>query len=192
MKNTKLNLVALITMSLSTNAIASKLIELPKGTISTIALSKAVGDDAIVNTNTAIQSQKMVHAAELATSSLADKKTILKEAVAAIFPVITPSMSPRKNQPYTLFDKPIQGLNYPIAVIGNDQLSINWLKRHREQLIAKHAVVMLVEVESDQEYKNILAIANGLRVIPVSGQSLSDNINANYYPVLITSTGMGQ
>lgn len=188
----KSNLMALIIMSLSVNVIASPLIELPQGTLPMTNLGKAIGDDNVVNINTAIQSQKMVHAAELATSAQADKKTILKEAIAAIFPVISPSMSPKSNQPYKLFDKPIRGLNYPIALIGNDQLSINWLKRHRKQLIAKHAVVMLVEVENDQQYKDILAIANGLRVIPVSGQSLSEEVHADYYPVLITSIGMGQ
>ena len=185
-------LMALVMVSLSVNAIANPLIRLPQGSIPLVSLGETIGDDSVVNINTAIQSQKMVHAAELATSSHADKATILKEAIAAIFPVISPSMSPKSNQPYTLFDKPIRGLNYPIAAIGNDKLSMDWLKSHRKQLIAKHAVVMLVEVENDQQYKNILAIGNGLRVIPVSGQSLSENIHVNYYPVLITSIGMGQ
>ena len=79
-----------------------------------------------------------------------------------------------------------------LAIIGSDQYSMQWLDANIKRFKRENVTVMLVDVHSDEQYANILERAQGLYVIPVSGQQIHDDTGLNYYPAYLTNLGFGQ
>ena len=74
----------------------------------------------------------------------------------------------------------------PIAIVGDDDLSKAWLKRHQKELIADHAEIMVVNINSDTDREALQAGFPGLSLIPLNGDSLATSIQLIHYPVLIS------
>ncbi|MGD6740047.1 DUF2859 domain-containing protein [Photobacterium leiognathi subsp. mandapamensis] len=154
-----------------------------------------MGQDRIAEAQGVIRSERMTDMAkkaEIERHVSNDKQKLLKEAVEAIFPVVTPSMKPQHGMTYTRFEKPLNGLFGELAVIGSDPYSLQWLDANIKRLKHSNATIMLVEVPNDQQYKDILERAMGLYVIPVSGQQIHQDTGLDYYPAYVTSIGYGQ
>ena len=96
-------------------------------------------------------------------------------------PITTPSMQPGKA---TVTPKALRYLQQPLFLVGADQVSRDWLAERREQLIQLGAVGLLVEA--------VLAIAEGLRLVPASAEGFAAKLGLTHYPILLSKEGWEQ
>ena len=104
-------------------------------------------------------------------------------------PITTPSMQPGK---VTVTPKALRYLQRPLFLVGSDQKSRNWLAEKREQLIHIGAVGLLVEAKDRQEVEAVLAIAEGLRLVPASAEGFATKLGLSHYPILLSKEGWEQ
>jgi integrating conjugative element protein (TIGR03765 family) len=108
----------------------------------------------------------------------------------SLLPIRTPEMSPgavRARGPQAA----ATGAR-PVFLIGTDPLSLDWLEAHRETLIERGAVGMLIEADSVGAVRQVAARAEGLQVLPASGSELARALGLRHYPVLISAQGIEQ
>ncbi len=100
-------------------------------------------------------------------------------------PVVTPTMSPGK-----VFSRPIHHpyLSNPIFIVGYDMISLSWLQEHKEKLKQNHAIGIAVNVQTEQQVKQLQQAAGGLEITPVPGTKVAKQLTLEHYPVLISST----
>ena len=80
----------------------------------------------------------------------------------------------------------------PLFLIGADNVSIQWLSKHRQALIKAGAVGLIVNSASASDLQAVIRAAEGLQVSPASGSDLAKQFNLKHYPVLITRTQIAQ
>ncbi|MGS8281596.1 integrating conjugative element protein, partial [Pseudomonas aeruginosa] len=80
----------------------------------------------------------------------------------------------------------------PFVVIGDDEASQAWLRRHAASLRERGAVGLVVNVETAQALARLRALAPGVPLAPVAGDDLADRLGLRHYPALITATGIEQ
>lgn len=80
----------------------------------------------------------------------------------------------------------------PFVVIGDDEASQAWLRRHAASLRERGAVGLVVNVETAQALARLRALAPGIPLAPVAGDDLADRLGLRHYPALITATGIEQ
>ncbi|WP_338807047.1 integrating conjugative element protein [Pseudomonas chlororaphis] len=80
----------------------------------------------------------------------------------------------------------------PFFLIGDDERSVAWLRRKAESLRERHAVGLVVNVQTPEALARLRSIASGLELAPVSADDLAQRLGLQHYPVLITSTGIEQ
>ncbi|BEH97520.1 integrating conjugative element protein [Edwardsiella ictaluri] len=109
-------------------------------------------------------------------------------AMAAMFPVSTPEMTPG-----VVADRPLQlsGIG-ALFLIGDDVQSRSWLAENAKALIARHAAGLIVSVDSASAVQSLRSLAPGVPMAPASGSELSRRLQLRHYPVLITDTGLSQ
>ena len=107
------------------------------------------------------------------------------------FPVETPLMSPGiisenegTNIPRGLYAQ-------PVFLIGYDRGSLAWLESNLDILHANKAMGMVVNVDTPQQMKRILQIAQDKVIIQaVSGQQIAQSLNLYHYPAYIDADGL--
>ena len=104
-------------------------------------------------------------------------------------PITTPSMKPGK---VTVTPKALRYLQRPLFLVGADQISRGWLIEKREQLIRIGAVGLLVEAKDRQEIEAVLAIVEGLRLVPASAEGFATKLGLSHYPILLSKEGWEQ
>lgn len=110
------------------------------------------------------------------------------DALQALFPVVTPELSPG-----SVADRPLNAPGMqPLFIVGDDAESLAWLKENHAKLVALNATGLVVNVNSQQDFTALSQKAEGLTMLPVSGSDLARRLKLSYYPVLITSTGLTQ
>lgn len=109
-------------------------------------------------------------------------------AMAAMFPISTPEMTPG-----TVEDRPLQlpGIG-ALFLIGDDEQSRYWLAENAQALIARHAAGMIVSVDSASAVESLRDLAPGVPMEPASGSELARRLQLRHYPVLITDTGLSR
>jgi len=80
----------------------------------------------------------------------------------------------------------------PFFLIGDDETSHAWLRRHAASLHERNAAGLVVNVETMQGLERLRALAPGLQLWPVSADDLADRLGLRHYPALITATGIKQ
>jgi len=80
----------------------------------------------------------------------------------------------------------------PFFVVGDDELSVGWLRRHAASLRERGAVGLAVNVESLQALNRLRALIPDVPLSPVSGDDLAERLGLRHYPALITATGIEQ
>ena len=80
----------------------------------------------------------------------------------------------------------------PFVVIGDDETSHAWLRRHATSLRERGAVGLVVNVETVQALARLRALVPGVPLAPVAGDDLADRLGLRRYPALITATGIEQ
>lgn len=100
----------------------------------------------------------------------------------SLYPIESPGLTPGKVQSRTILaNTPI-----PIAIVGNDELSKQWLKDHEKDLLATHAEVMVVNLAANADMQSLQAAYPELSLIPMNGSSLVSTLGLSHYPVLIS------
>ncbi|HAT1683231.1 TPA: integrating conjugative element protein [Klebsiella oxytoca] len=109
-------------------------------------------------------------------------------AMAAMFPVLTPEMTPG-----AVADRPLQlpGIG-ALFLIGDDVQSRAWLAENAQALTARHAAGMIVSVDSASAVESLRDLAPGVPMVPASGSELARRLQLRHYPVLITDTGLSR
>lgn len=109
-------------------------------------------------------------------------------AMAAMFPISTPEMTPG-----TVEDSSLQlpGIG-ALFLIGDDEQSRYWLAENAQALIARHAAGMIVSVDSASAVESLRDLAPGVPMAPASGSELARRLQLRHYPVLITDTGLSR
>lgn len=80
----------------------------------------------------------------------------------------------------------------PIFLVGDDELSREWLIQRADILREMNAVGLVVQVQSEQGLNSLRNEAQGLELRPVSGDGLAERLGLQHYPVLISQRGIEQ
>ena len=83
-----------------------------------------------------------------------------------------------------------QGNPRPFFLIGSDAVSLQWLKHHRDTLQSLGAVGLLVQADTTQDIRRVVALAQGLPMTLGSGDDLARALGIDRYPILITREGI--
>lgn len=107
---------------------------------------------------------------------------------AEMLPVVSWSLSPGPVESRAI---DIPGLR-PVFLIGDDSLSKSWLRLWRDKLRRLNALGLVVNVASPEGLLELRQLAEGLRLIPVTGDDLATLLEFSHYPVLVTATYLEQ
>ncbi|EBY2574009.1 integrating conjugative element protein [Enterobacter hormaechei] len=105
-----------------------------------------------------------------------------------LLPVVTHNLHPGQ-QPRLALNLP--GMT-PLFLIGDDPLSTEWLRQHREALKNLHATGLVVNVTTLARLIALRATAPELTLLPVSADDMAKHLPITAYPVLITDKGLEQ
>jgi len=106
-----------------------------------------------------------------------------------ILPIRTPSMKVGR---VTRKTNLLNNITVPTFLIGSDNTSIEWVRKHYQQLRKMGAIGMLINAETLHDLKKVAAVSKGLKVIPKSAESVAKEMQLTAYPVLITSNSIQQ
>lgn len=120
-----------------------------------------------------------------------DDNTSFAQAIpldSAVFPVVSSRLHPG-----VITSRPLSlpGMT-PLFILGDDQLSLHWLAQRRETLKSLNATGLVVNVASPERLEILRREADGLTLLPASGDDLAQRLKLDAYPVLITDTGLSQ
>ena len=73
----------------------------------------------------------------------------------------------------------------PLFLVGADEVSLNWLREHRERLMHIGAVGLIVQAEGEADIEKVRAVAGELQLATGSGAMLAEHFGIAHYPVLI-------
>ncbi|EBL8291868.1 integrating conjugative element protein [Salmonella enterica] len=106
----------------------------------------------------------------------------------AIFPVVSSRIHPGvvTSRPLSL-----PGMT-PLFILGDDPLSSHWLTQQLSTLKSLNATGLVVNVASAENLEKLRREADGLTLLPASGDDLAVRLQLDTYPVLITDTGLSQ
>lgn len=105
-----------------------------------------------------------------------------------LLPVVTHNLHPGQ-QPRLALNQP--GMT-PLFLIGDDPLSAEWLRQHRDALKTLHATGLVVNVATLARLNALRTIAPALTLLPVSADDMAKHLPITAYPVLITDKGLAQ
>ncbi|MFP1824539.1 integrating conjugative element protein [Lonsdalea quercina] len=106
----------------------------------------------------------------------------------AVFPVRSPRLHPGSVIARQLS---LPGMT-PLFLIGDDPLSAQWLDKNKARLKSLNATGLVVSVASTERFRALRENADGLALLPVSGDDLAQRLQLATYPVLITASGLSQ
>lgn len=130
-----------------------------------------------------IQHQVLQQLQNTPNNTVKDATKEPSQAMFNIFPIETPLMSPGKVEARQI---DLSQLPQPLFIVGSDELSKGWLRQHIAQLKQIKAIGFLVQAQNENDFETIKSIADGLAIIPLSGNQLAAQWHINNYPVLIS------
>lgn len=74
----------------------------------------------------------------------------------------------------------------PIAIVGDDEISREWLTRYSEQLKSRKATVFVVNVESSERFKQLEQLAPDVYFQAVNGDRFHSEYRVSHYPFYIS------
>ncbi|WP_338524313.1 integrating conjugative element protein [Pseudomonas batumici] len=107
---------------------------------------------------------------------------------ADMLPVKSPSLNPGSFESRT---HNAAGLR-PVFLVGDDELSREWLQRRGDVLRDLKAVGWVVNVQRMAALAELRALGVGLEMVPAAADDLAQRLGIEHYPVLVTSTGIEQ
>lgn len=104
-------------------------------------------------------------------------------------PIVSNKLSPGKVETKVIN---ANGLIRPFFMIGDDDLSVTWLKQRAPALEKLQAVGLVVNVKSSSNFNNLQKLVPSLMILPTSGDDIADRLGLSHYPVLVTATAIEQ
>ena len=104
------------------------------------------------------------------------------------FPVRSDQLTPGELQGRVINAPGLQ----PMFLVGDDELSRNWLSQRRDQLQQLHAVGIVVNVASAERFAEVQRWAGDLQMVPAPSNDLAQRLGIKHYPSLITATAIQQ
>ncbi|WP_248800916.1 integrating conjugative element protein [Pseudomonas sp. MWU13-2105] len=107
---------------------------------------------------------------------------------ADMLPVKSPSLSPGT------FENRVHdaaGLQ-PVFLVGDDELSRQWLQRRGDVLREIKAVGWVVNVQQMAALTELRTLGTGLDMVPAAADDLAQRLGIEHYPALVTATGIEQ
>ena len=80
----------------------------------------------------------------------------------------------------------------PLFLIGDDELSREWLRSRIDVLRELRAVGLVVNADKHEALQQLRELASDLELAPASADQLAEMLGLDHYPVLITATGLEQ
>ncbi|HCI9941577.1 TPA: integrating conjugative element protein [Salmonella enterica subsp. enterica serovar Infantis] len=120
--------------------------------------------------------------------SLAAEPAPAPADISDMLPVATPEMSAGKVVSRELH---LAGMT-PVFLVGDDQLSREWLTLRLDELKRLHATGLVVNVGDKDAFTELQQLIPGVTLLPASASEIARRLQLNHYPVLITSTGLAQ
>ncbi|OLO06722.1 hypothetical protein BTW08_16370 [Salinicola sp. MH3R3-1] len=80
----------------------------------------------------------------------------------------------------------------PIFLIGDDDLSRQWLVQRGDILREMNAVGLVVQAADESSLQALRNATRGLELRPVSGDGLAERLGLRHYPALISQRGIEQ
>lgn len=107
---------------------------------------------------------------------------------ADMLPVKSPSLSPGtfENRVHNAV-----GLQ-PVFLVGDDELSRQWLLRRGDVLRDIKAVGWVVNVQRMAALTELRVLGTGLDMVPAAADDLAQRLGIEHYPALVTATGIEQ
>lgn len=105
---------------------------------------------------------------------------------ADMLPVRSARLAPGEAPPRTI---QAPGLT-PLFLVGDDDRSRAWLRAHAQRLRERHAMGLVVNVETAEALAALRSLAPGLTLAPVSADDLAERLDLHTYPALISATGI--
>ncbi len=120
-----------------------------------------------------------------------DENSSLAQVVpleSAVFPVVSSRLHPG-----TVISRPLSlpGMT-PLFILGDDPQSVHWLAQQRATLKSLNATGLVVNVVSADRLEKLRQHADGLTLLPASGDDLAVRLQLDTYPVLLTDSGLSQ
>lgn len=106
-----------------------------------------------------------------------------------MLPLTSERLTPGRVMPRAL-DLP--GGFTPIFLIGDDDLSRQWLASRGDILRDMNAVGLVIQAEDQAALQALRDEAQGLELRPVSGDGLAERLGLEHYPALINQNGIEQ
>lgn len=107
---------------------------------------------------------------------------------APLFPVISKKASPaRLSAPVKA--KLAGGPGVPICILGDDPLSLEWLRINQAALQQMQARCLVASVRDEPSWRRLQTMASGLRMALGSFDTLADATGVSVYPILIAPDG---
>ena len=104
------------------------------------------------------------------------------------FPIHTPELAPGR-----VVRRALQTpTTAPLFIVGCDSVSRQWLAAHRVELKKFGATGLVVEVPDESSFRALIALADGLPLLPAAGSDLAAALGLTHYPVLITKGHLEQ
>ena len=107
---------------------------------------------------------------------------------ADMLPVKSTSLSPG---PFESRVHSVAGLR-PVFLVGDDDLSRQWLQRRGDVLRDLNAVGWVVNVQRGAALAELRALGAGLEMVPATADDLAQRLGIEHYPALVTATGIEQ
>ncbi|RTB44122.1 integrating conjugative element protein [Pseudomonas aeruginosa] len=80
----------------------------------------------------------------------------------------------------------------PFFLVGDDDMSREWLRQRAASLRARNAVGMVVNVDSMAALTRLRDLAPGILLSPIAADDLAERLGVRHYPALITATAIEQ
>ncbi|MCY9874543.1 DUF2859 domain-containing protein [Vibrio barjaei] len=112
-----------------------------------------------------------------------------KEFMESQFPIVSvfePALLPYRE--VEMEPKVRATITSPVAIVGYDEISMEWLELNQPELSRLGASVILASAENVAEYLVVRRAANGLKVIPMNADYLLNLTGVKAYPILLTSS----
>ncbi len=109
-------------------------------------------------------------------------------SVASALPVRTPELTPGRVNARSLR---LPGMQ-PVFIVGDDDLSRQWLLQRAGDLKRLNAMGFVVNVENVQDLQRLKALLPKVSMAPASGSDLARRLQLTHYPLLLTDSGIVQ
>ncbi|MDN2483831.1 DUF2859 domain-containing protein [Vibrio agarivorans] len=115
---------------------------------------------------------------------------LYEEMVFPIEPTIKQRVMPAQYMPLNPEYK--EAILMPMAAIGTDRYSLQWLELNKEEIANMGSIVFVTQIENFADFQMLQTRYPTLQFMPVNAEAALGQFGVDFYPVLITRDGIFQ